>query len=181
MAISSQELIDRLREFTHASLLWCARESENSTGKVTDAIDMILEKTARVSQISDESRAAMEGIQKAISIHMGDHSRESLSVLIRGLEDIAHEHNEIQTLIAPIIQSLEFQDRLRQNLENMDKMLPHWIEFRKHVPDEMTEEELRVFGRELMKFTTMIAERDVIRKFIPGLEVETPPPDVVMF
>ncbi len=182
MAISSQELIDRLRDFTQASFSWCSKESEASTGKVTDAIDMILEKAARVSQISEESREAMQGVQKAINLHLGEHSnKESLSILIKSLNEIAHEHNEMHNLIEPIIHSLEFQDRLRQNLENIWKMLPFWIEFRKHIPDEITEDELRNFGRELMKFTTMISERDVIRKFIPGLEKEAPPPDVVMF
>lgn len=180
--LTHDQLIERLRVFTQRTLEWCAKESEDSTAQVTGAIDVLLNNTARVSQISNESLAAIEGMQKAISIHFeGDQGRESLHALISSLQLLAREHAEVQGVIKPIIQALQFQDRLRQNLENMVRMLPIWLEFRKQLPTDVSPEQLRNFGLDLMKVTTMIPERDIIRKHLPKLEPEPGVPPFNLF
>lgn len=181
MTITLDQLVERLHVFSQKTLEWCAQESEYSTARVTEAIDILLQNTARVSQISAESLAAIQGMQKAISIRFGDKSRESLVKLIQNLEELAGEHAEVQSVIHPIIQALQFQDKLRQNLENAVRMLPVWIEFRKNLPVQITPEKLQEFGKALMAKTTMISERDVIRAHIDGLRPEPETPPIVMF
>ncbi len=181
MTLTIDQLVERMHIFSQKTLEWCAHESEISTARVTEAIDLLLKNTARVSQISAESLAAIEGLQKAISLRFGDNSRENFVKLIKNLEDLAGEHAEVQNVIQPIIQALQFQDKLRQNLENAVRMLPVWIEFRKDLPMQITQEKLQDFGKALMTKTTMISERDVIRAHIDGLASEKDIPAVVMF
>jgi hypothetical protein len=87
----------------------------------------------------------------------------------------------VQSVIQPIIQALQFQDKLRQNLENAVRMLPAWMEFRKDLPMQITQEKLQEFGKVLMTKTTMISERDVIRAHIDGLAPEAEIAPVIMF
>lgn len=181
MTLSIDQLVERLHVFSQKTLEWCAQESEVSTARVTEAIDLLLQNTARVSQISAESLAAIQGLQKAISLRFGDNSRENFVKLIKNLEDLAGEHEEVQNVIQPIIQALQFQDKLRQNLENAVRMLPEWIAFRKGLPMQITQEKLQDFGKVLMTKTTMISERDVIRAHIDGLATEPETASVVMF
>ncbi|WP_141733615.1 hypothetical protein [Oligoflexus tunisiensis] len=181
MSLTIDQLVERLHVFSQKTLEWCAKESETSTARVTEAIDLLLQNTARVSQISAESLAAIQGLQKAITVRLGDRSRENFVALIKNLEALAGEHEEVQNVIQPIIQALQFQDKLRQNLENAVRMLPAWIEFRKNLPMQITPEKLQEFGKVLMSKTTMISERDVIRAHIDGLALEPEVASVVMF
>ena len=179
--MTMDQLLDRLMVFSQKTLEWCAQESEQSTSRVMLAIDVLLKNTQRVSQISKESLEALQGLQKAITIQMNDRNRESLTSLIKNLEELAKQHGEVQEVIHPIIQALQFQDKLRQNLENILKMLPVWIAYRQGLPSHMNYEKLIDFGRLIAKQTTMISERDVIRAYIDGLPPEQDVQAVVMF
>ncbi len=181
MTMTLDQLLERLRIFSQKTLEWCAGESEQSTARVMEAIDQLLRNTARVSQLSAESLVAIQGLQAAISIRMGEKSREGLAQLIKNLEVLAAEHDEVQNVIHPIIQALQFQDKLRQNLENVLRMLPVWLEFRKGLPYQISQDKLIEFGNLLTKKTTTIAERDVIRAHIDGMIPEADIAPVMMF
>jgi hypothetical protein len=181
MSLTIDQLVERMHVFSQKTLEWCAHESETSTARVTEAIDLLLQNTARVSQISAESVAAIQGLQKAISLRFAERNRENFAKLIQNLEELAGEHEEVQSVIQPIIQALQFQDKLRQNLENAVRMLPAWMEFRKDLPMQITQEKLQEFGKVLMTKTTMISERDVIRAHIDGLAPEAEIAPVIMF
>jgi crotonobetainyl-CoA:carnitine CoA-transferase CaiB-like acyl-CoA transferase len=181
MSLTIDQLVERLHVFSQKTLEWCSQESEVSTARVTVAIDLLLQNTARVSQISAESVAAIQGLQKAISIRFAERNKENFAKLIQNLEVLAGEHAEVQNVIQPIIQALQFQDKLRQNLENAVRMLPVWIEFRKDLPMQITPEKLQEFGKALMTKTTMISERDVVRAHIDGLASEPDIAPVVLF
>lgn len=182
MSMTIDQLVERLHVFSQKTLEWCAQESEVSTARVTEAIDLLLKNTARVSQISSESLAALKGMQKTLSLRVEEKpTREGFARLISDLEVLAREHTEVQNVIHPIIQALQFQDRLRQNLENAVRMLPVWIQFRKGLPSQITPEKMQELGKALMAKTTMIAERDVIRAHIDGLQAEPVAAAVTMF
>ena len=175
------DLLERLHVFTKKTLEWCANESEISITQVTEAINQLLKNTARVSMISQESLKAIEGMQKAISIQMGQIKGDSLKNLISNLQVLANEHDEIQTIMQPIVHSLQFQDRLRQNMENMVKMLPVWFDYRRVCPSRLTQQDLQHFGELLIKATTMVSERDQIRTYIAGLDPEPALGNVLIF
>lgn len=181
MSLTIDQLVERLHSFSQKTLEWCAEESEVSTARVTVAIDLLLKNTARVSEISAESVAAIQDLQKAISIRFVDKKPENFTKLLQNLEALAGEHAEVQNVIQPIIQALQFQDKLRQNLENAVRMLPVWIEFRKNLPMRITSEKLQEFGKAIMTKTTMISERDVVRAHIDGLAAEPDIAPVMIF
>ncbi|MFW7379188.1 MAG: hypothetical protein ACOH5I_10305 [Oligoflexus sp.] len=170
----SQVFQERLQKFTRQSLDWCSAESEASIARVTDAIEMLLQNTARVSELSEKSLKAIENLQTTLKKSFFSNKVIDLNQVIASLEHLAREHAEIQEIIQPIIRSLQFQDRLQQNLENMQKILAKWLEQRQQFQKQttMTAEQLQSFGQSLMSETTMKSERDVIRKHILGLPPE---------
>ena len=70
-----------------------------------------------------------------------------------------------------------FQDRVRQQMENVSKMFPVWMQMRseieagshKNEDGDNTEAE---FGSRLLKHTVTVEEREVIQAFIPNVVVE---------
>lgn len=182
-AIPSDEFQRRLQSFCKESLEWCSKESEKSTTQVTHAIDMLLQNTARVSELSEKSLQAIQALQDTLKVSADQSAPLSLKKVISSLEQLSKEHMEIQEIIQPIIHSLQFQDRFRQNLENVEKMLPHWLALREQFQSKqsLSLEELQDFGRTLLAQTTMKSERDIIRKHIPGLPEEAEVADVNFF
>ncbi|SMF25126.1 hypothetical protein [Pseudobacteriovorax antillogorgiicola] len=179
MTMAAQTLVEKYLEFTKDSLNWCAKESEESTSKVSNAIDSLLKDTARVSELSTESLTAIEGLHAKLKVHF--ESGASVEDLIKTLQELANDHDEIKNVIHPIIESLQFQDRLRQNLENIEKMIPCWLKHRQAVPEGASAEQLRAFGENLLNCTTMKEERDYVRGHIDGLKEEEEKESVMLF
>lgn len=181
MPISQEQLTERLRLFTEASLNWCARESEAATGRVSQTVNIILDNATRVSSISQESLSILQGLRETMKRHQNDQRKAPVVQLLKSLETLSSEHEEANAIIGPIIEALQFQDRMRQNFENISRMLGAWLDERKKLGATVSEEELQAFGRVLMQKTTMVSERDVIRAHIPGLEAEVATAPVLLF
>lgn len=179
MTMAAQTLVDRFTKFTNKSLDWCVEESENATSQVSQAIDTLLQTTSRVSELSEDSLTAINDLKHKLQNHIA--KKGSSEDLISSLQDISSRYDEIQNVIHPIIETLQFQDRLRQNLENLSKMIPLWIESRQRYAQSISQEDLLEFGESLMACTTMKDERDCIRKYIKGLKEEQQQDSVTMF
>ena len=181
--MTTEQFVERMVKFTDESFTWCSKESEQATARVTDAIELLLKNTQRVSSISQESLAALQGLRKSINLQFSDDKTQKTPVrtLIKSLEVLASEHNEIDSVIHPIIGSLQFQDRMRQNFENMVKMINVWLEYRKKLGPAITAEDQLRFAEALFKTTTMAAERDVVRAKIPGAPKEEASAPVLLF
>ena len=92
------------------------------------------------------------------------------------------ENRELTGLTGPIIEALQFQDRLRQNLENVCRVVEVWREYKKKGVQDLDEGAAKEFGERLLGCMTSVEERDVVRQLIPGLEEEkTVVEDVMMF
>lgn len=182
--MEARDFEQRLLEFNRASLSWCVQESEKSTEQISLAIDLLLKDAARVSELSEDSLHAIQGLQKELKLRSGSSlAGTNMVSLIKTLTQLAHEHEEIQGVVKPIIQSLQFQDRLRQNLENFQKMIPIWLQYRKRIAGQgqFSESDLSQMAEELRQKTTMKSERDVLRKHFPDVPEEEEAPAVSFF
>lgn len=166
--------LDYLRDFSQfsqESMNWCATESEKSTNTVTEVVKLIISDAQRVSSLSKESLDAVQQLQDNLTKIVKKNNPVSLSRLIKSLQVLSNDHQEINKIINPIIESLQFQDRLRQNLENCGKMVETWLAMRQTFFNQghCNESDIKLFGEALLKNTTMKSERDVIRNSIDGL------------
>lgn len=147
----------------------CAQQSEQAVGLVGQILDSLMQDASRVSKMSEDTISALKRTRAAVSEKIrGDGS--VINRLVEALKKISHEHHEIDSFVMPIIESLQFQDRTRQQMENLAKMLLMWIERRAKITDKSDiEKELLEFGSEVMKITTTDEERVAIRAAIPNL------------
>ena len=182
MGINAAESLTKLKEFTGGSLKWCAEESESSTSKITDSVDILLKKTARVSQLSEESLQAIEEFKSDLDDKIKN-SECNLSDLVSNLKKLTQENAEAKAIISPIIEELQFQDRLRQNLENIVHTVDVYLEARGKVETAggFSEELKKEFGNKTCGKMTMKSERDIIRGYIDGLDEEKEQESVQFF
>jgi hypothetical protein len=81
----------------------------------------------------------------------------------------------------PIVEALQFQDAIRQQMENLGKVLEAWYSARVEVGPNPTNAQLTALGEKMLKLTTMQSERDIIRRHIGGLSDEVKVDDVLLF
>ena len=194
MNTDSHYFIDDLLSFTEKSLRWCAEESEKSASGIAEAVQIILNDTERVSHLSEESLAAVKAmkhqlveglVKKSPEASAAPTNGSAMNTLIVTLKSLLDENEDMRNIIDPIIHSLQFQDRLRQNLENLVKHIEPWLEVREKIAlaGTLNQVDQDAFVKKLYDNTTMSEERDLIEKFFPETErpKETAGSDLTFF
>jgi hypothetical protein len=163
--------IEKLIEYTEKCLAATCKESEASVEIVGKLLDTLTQDIARISAMSSDTVQALSDVRGMIKeSNAGRKVIGAVSVrsLVLALKQINKEHKDIQDVIGPLIMTLQFQDRVRQQMENMSKMLRIWLAYRQE-NNPQTEEDLSVFGTLLGAPTTTEEERDILKKIFPGI------------
>jgi len=181
MGTDNATYLQDLRDFTIDSMNWCSQEAESEAMKVNEIINTLVNEAGRRASMSQQALEATHSIQQRIESLRANDGKEKITVLVQILESINKEHNELGELTGPIIEALQFQDRLRQNLENMGKVLKTWLAARQSVGHELDSAAQLAYGQKLLACMTSQDERTVVRRFIAGLPVEETVADAMFF
>lgn len=156
-------------------------DSDQAVRAISSVMEILLADSNRISKMSSDTLSAMKGLESSIS-HVGaDRSSHSLKKLIVTLSGIAKEHRAASEMLMPIIEALQFQDAIRQQMENLGKVMDLWLVSRKEVGPNPSAEQLQAIGERLLKVTAMQSERDIIRSHIKGLAAESKSDDLMLF
>lgn len=166
------EKIVNFIEFSTESMNWCKAESEDAITNIMDIVNHLADDASRVSSVSAEALDALRSLGESIADLQEKDKVGDLSSILTEFKD---KHDHIGDIINPIVQSLQFQDRVTQNLDNIKRMLDYWWSVRG------SELSLQEFGEELLKKTTMQEERDLIRGVIDGLSEEQEQKGAILF
>ena len=177
MSHNSTQLINSFVRFSEESIDWCVKQSEQEVVRIYDVLKNLLEDSKRRIHLNHESEKRYSDLVELLS---NDASGQSLTKTVDLLKNLNREDRE---LTDPIIEALQFQDRLKQKLENLVKMLDIWNKFRGDEKSEylVDSESLISFGEELKKCCTTPEERDTLKKYIPGLTYDEEVKGSVMF
>jgi hypothetical protein len=171
--VSTGELPLRLLEFTRVSLHWCAAESEKAVQTVMTSVANLSAKADRIAALPAESRQVLERLKATATESKASKDPSSwTSQLMDALEKLAKEESQVSDLINPIIESLQFQDRLQQNLATMHKLLSVWIRLRSEAQGRSLHR-LDV-GQALLDCASSVEEREIIRARFSDLPSEAP-------
>lgn len=167
---AAQQFINDLQSFTRESLNWCQEESEKSVSSINNTIAFLLKNSNRITEMSAETLKVLEEVADRAS-KLKPPQGQKISPIVELLQDVQKTHNEAHRLLSPIIQALQFHDRICQKMNNFQKILDAWKINRASlsVAEANDEATLFKFGKEIMKHTTMREERDIIRGIIPNL------------
>ncbi|WGL60373.1 hypothetical protein QEJ31_01985 [Pigmentibacter sp. JX0631] len=133
--------------------------------------------------------AAAGDIDKAKSIGNSDRYKElgsKTTNLSKQLEKLSESDKELANMIAPVIMALQFQDSVRQSLENIIKCFQEFSNRSQEVSQQKLSGDLEKDFWSTMesKFTTT-DERNIVRKTVYGekaeLIVDTPKNDPFLF
>ncbi len=176
--MDKDQLISGMVRFSNGSMEWCGHESERAVSSVLEIMDMLMNDAKRIASLSEDTLGAVREFRKKIMRLKEKMETDTLEselsatqILIRELSRLTHEHEEINELVQPVVEVLQFQDRITQNMQNLQNMLKVWQETRKAVEESgrFGEDERNAFGRRLFDSTTMEEEREPLRQLFDGL------------
>ncbi len=158
--------------FCESSMNWCKDESERSAEAIVNVLNRLYDQLKQASAMSGEALSAMNKVLTLTKSSANDHKIQAFISVLSGLKA---KHMELTDTLNPLIQSLQFQDRISQNMDNLRKMLVAWSEQRGG------SKSLHDFGVMLLEKTTMDEERQIIHRNISGLPQKQEQKDALFF
>ena len=170
MEINHKDPIAGFIDFTKESLDWCDQESSKSVSAIMDVMDQLVKESSRISAMSEQTLEAIKKIKTDVLADDSCPEAQKVKKLAKELYQFSQQHQEIKDMVSPIIQCLQFQDRLSQNLKNLVAITDLWWQNRQtEAWMKGSDENLVALGEQLLKLTTMAEERKIIQKHIPML------------
>jgi hypothetical protein len=156
-------------------------DSDQAVRAVSSVIEILFADSNRISKMSADTLSVMKGLESAVTNVGPEVSTGTLKTLIVTLSGIAKEHRAANEMLMPIIEALQFQDAIRQQMENLGKVMDLWLLSRQDLGTNPSAEKLQAIGEQLLKLTAMQSERDIIRAHIQGLPAESKSDDLMIF
>lgn len=182
--MKATDLLKGMEDFCEASLKWCQAESEKSILLVNEVLNKMVEDATRVSNISAETIDAIDSVREIINSLGKERDRAAANDLAKAINKVAEENSEVNEFIAPLLESLQFQDRVTQNMDNVGKMIRAYVKFRKELAESgefFTEDKQTDFGKKMLECTTMVSEREIVHHYIPNLPMDKETTEDVLF
>lgn len=174
---AAMEIGDKIQTLSHLS------EDQAATVKhlITSIYQEGTSEHAEVEKLAHEANhiadkifesAASGDLETAHEIGNSDHYKSlghKTGALTKQLEKLSESDKELANMIAPVIMALQFQDSVRQSLDNLIKC----YEMINHEAQDMTQAQLPpayagTFWTKIENMFTSTAERNIIRKVIYG-------------
>jgi SepF-like predicted cell division protein (DUF552 family) len=178
---SQDKYYDALIAYSKAIMAKSIADSDQAVRAISSVMEILLADASRISKMSADTLNAMKGLQSTVTNVGSEIPSVALKKLIVTLSGIAKEHRAAHEMLMPIIEALQFQDAIRQQMENLGKVMDIWLSSRKELGANPSSENLKAIGEKLLKVTAMVSERDIIRSHIKGLPVESKADDVMLF
>jgi hypothetical protein len=167
--------------FSKSIMNKCIEDSDEAVRTISSIIEILLNDSSRISKMSTDTQEALKKVDGVLSDAGQKKSSQNLGKLIQALSGLIKEHRSVSDVLMPIIGALQFQDAIRQQMENIGKIMAAWLVAKVELGANPTAEQLMRVGEGMLKLTTMRSEREIIRKYILGLPVEAKVDDVMMF
>ncbi len=168
-----EDFFDQYINFYKKLLLRSNKLAEQNINKISDQLNSILKEANRLSNYSSDSMEAFKTLHGQLLVKHKKfilHS-DALTQLIEKIHDIENQFEKFTENTKPMIESLQFQDRIQQNMTNFAEMLfiyQQTLFFQMdedilNVFDPVTQS-FRPFGKMLLGIAKMESERKMIKE-----------------
>ncbi len=169
---NEQEFLSRLVRFANAILQWNNEQSLRSVSMIMDAITAIKIRTQSEANLSAEDYNSLLLLQSTAVGRLHNNVEVKTSqLLLSTLKARPTTDYAVNNLVVSIVQSIQFQDRICQNMINLGHSLVTWLASRESLQwsSSCTDLDQLAFGEKLLSLMTMNEEREIIRRHIVGL------------
>ena len=172
MAVQPENFLNDFQKFMNESLGWCKNESERESNSILMTLQKVMEDVKRRSKMSAVAEAALIDAHDKLSTIVSESKDIAIDELLGELRALKSDNAEVNRLVNPVIEALQFQDKLVQNLQNLEKMILAWFTFELKMRETKTTGQINNEGpireellKSLLKAATTSEERKTVRKY----------------
>lgn len=139
MPVNPQTFIEDFSRFADETLQYCQSKAERESRTIVGALDEVMKDIQRRSAMSQKAQEAFQETNTKVLEALQGPDALNTNELLKQLKALGNENTDVKSAILPVIEALQFQDKLNQNIESMRALLLQW---------EQREPELRSAGSE---------------------------------
>jgi len=169
------DFLRRVIGYSAATLQWSNHQASTGVDEVLVVLMALKDKMEFLTELNSENGALLEQLRSIntteTTVEAKNEKRRLLASVIKNKADA---DDEIDSFISPIISTIQFQDRVRQNTENIRTSLDLWLTYRPGSDEACknnSDSQLELLGGSLLSAMTMGEEREIVRKYIKNLAV----------
>ena len=121
------EYFETMVSFSKTIMNNCIADSDNAVQAMSTVIEILLKDSSRISKMSLDTQESLKKVDGVLSEIAKDKTGAGLNNLIVSLSGLIKEHRSVETVVMPIIGALQFQDAIRQQMENVGKVMSQWL------------------------------------------------------
>ncbi|MBV1878199.1 MAG: hypothetical protein KUG79_11205 [Pseudomonadales bacterium] len=164
------DFFNRMQYFCADVLNWNTDDAAGSVELIFEIISTVEQEIATAglaSEITDEIFFGLKDVVNCLNIRGKQASKKIVHSLLKNRASL---DKTVRELIQPIMIAMQFQDRIRQNMENLSETMAVWQKSRLALLNNRGELPASVrcqVGEELMEIMSMETERAVVKKHLP--------------
>lgn len=173
-----QDFLERMEKFCNNVLKWGTDDSASSVNLILGIVETVQTNAEKSGDISEATKEAFENLGEIAMGFNNPHKRNTTKIMISLMQNRITANENIRELVQPIMTAMQFQDRIRQNMENLSSMMVLWLKIRAELSQDnctLDDQALEDIGKRLLDNMTMTSERDIIKQHIPQVADHTPP------
>lgn len=170
----------RMEKFCNNVLKWGSDDSASSVDLIMGIVETVQQKAENSGNFTDTTKEAFTNLGEIAMGFNTPHKRNSTKIMISLMQNRISANENIHDLVQPIMTAMQFQDRIRQNMENLSSMMVLWLSIRSELNEQscsIDDQTLEDIGTRLLNNMTMASERDIIKLHIPQVADKDAPPD----
>lgn len=174
------DFLVRMEKFCNNVLKWGSDDSASSVELIMGIVETVQQKAEKSGDFTETTKEAFANLGEIAMGFNNPHKRNSTKIMISLMQNRISTNENIHDLVQPIMTAMQFQDRIRQNMENLSSMMVLWMSVRSELNEKtcsIDDQTLEDIGTRLLNNMTMASERDIIKLHIPQVADKDAPPD----
>jgi len=165
-------LMERFFKFSQSSLNECISQTQHAFDELIDLLNLVSGESEKIGYLFAERSESFEDIKNILSRHQAGSDSKAKEIIHEIAETREKHSTEAESLIQTFMMSLQSQDIIRQNIENIGDFHHHWSKFREKVKSKalFSSEMKQEFADEAMSHMTTESERAAIFVLMPGIK-----------
>lgn len=174
------DFLVRMEKFCNNVLKWGSDDSASSVELIMGIVETVQQKAEKAGDFTETTKEAFANLGEIAMGFNNPHKRNSTKIMISLMQNRISTNENIHDLVQPIMTAMQFQDRIRQNMENLSSMMVLWMSVRSELNEKtcsIDDQTLEDIGTRLLNNMTMASERDIVKLHIPQVADKDAPPD----
>ena len=164
--VNTQTFVSDFNQFFNDSIDWCKAESEKESTAILNSIKHVMDDVSRRSKMSEAAESAFLEAESRLSEMVSSEKKVSAKEILKELSQLKSDSTEVNKLMNPVVEALQFQDRLTQSLDGIALIISEWFNYSQtHGDGPVNAEQETQFATELVKKLRNPEERKIVRKY----------------